>query len=388
MPFLWLRRTVIVVAIAVVIYLIYRASAAIALDRALLATVPAAFLVAVALIYFVPRYLIPDPSSSKREEIVSVIQARNELRKTGAQLLAGVSFVLTFLLSIYNFNRDFTQRTKQSAADQFSKAIAQAKDSNASLAAGGFYLLAQIARDDATYHEAVFRPMAEYLVRLAKEECFDGTQYKDQSTKFELSLHVQFIARVFINREVANDDPWHPFNFEDACLSRVYWVDAGGGVNLYMPRARLLRADMRNAILRKSNLQEVLAGVDLQTWEDIEKRWDGGATIYRANFEGANLSLTNAFRANFKGASFARADLEDASWQEAKLQFANMEDANLFGIDLTGAELDGSNLEGARLDFSHLAHVVKFERVKLKNTSLLYTNIAHAGLHPVPKTPS
>jgi hypothetical protein len=190
MPFLWLRRTVIVVAIAVVIYLIYRASAAIALDRALLATVPAAFLVAVALIYFVPRYLIPDPSSSKREEIVSVIQARNELRKTGAQLLAGVSFVLTFLLSIYNFNRDFTQRTKQSAADQFSKAIAQAKDSNASLAAGGFYLLAQIARDDATYHEAVFRPMAEYLVRLAKEECFDGTQYKDQS-----GLHPVWMTR-------------------------------------------------------------------------------------------------------------------------------------------------------------------------------------------------
>src|SRR5262249_49402983 len=190
-------------------------------------------------------------------------------------------------------------------------------------------------------------------VRTAKKECIDGEgKYKDQNTKFELPSHVQLIARVFVDRKVANDHPFRTFNLAGACRSRVDWHDAGAGVNLFMPQARLLRADMRNAFLRGSYLQEVLAGVgflkeiasageetgNMQTWEDIENLWDDGKTIYRANFEGANLSLTKAFRANFRGASFARANLEDADWREVKLQFANMKDANLLGIDLSGAE--------------------------------------------------
>src|SRR5262249_44108455 len=176
-------------------------------------------------------------------------------------------------------------------------------------------------------------------VRTAKKECIDGEgKYKDQNTKFELPSHVQLIARVFVDRKVANDHPFRTFNLAGACLSRVNWLDAGAGVHLFMPQARLLRADMRNAFLRGSHLQEVYAGVNLlkeidigniHTWKDIENLWDDGKTIYRTNFEGANLSQTNAVRANFKGASFAKANLEDADWREAKLQFANMKDANL-----------------------------------------------------------
>jgi uncharacterized protein YjbI with pentapeptide repeats len=370
----------------------YHASHTIALDRLLLWVVPPAFLVAVALIYFVPRHLIPDGISSRREDIVATIQARNELRKTGAQLLAGTSFVLTFLLSIYNFNRDFTQRAKQSAADEFSKAIAQVSDARGSSTLGAFYLLAQIAQDDPAYHEAAFKTMADYIVREADRGCVDRkdgqTRYRDQTTKFEPSPQVQLIASVFANRTTENDDSWHTFNLAGACLSRVNWLDVRGGVHLLMSGARLFRVDMRNAVLRGSFLQDAVAGVDLldelkdrkpKTSDEIESLWDDGKTIYRANFEGADLSLTSANGADFRGATFARANLEDANWKDVRLEAANMKGATLVGTDLSRAHLAGADLSGAQLDFSHLAHV-NFNAVKLENASLLYTNLAHANL--------
>jgi uncharacterized protein YjbI with pentapeptide repeats len=347
-----LLRLTAVAAVAILSYIAYRVAQEVAFDRFLLSTVPAAFLVAVLLIYFVPRYLIPQSSSSKREEIVSVIQARNELRKTAAQLLVGVSFVLTFLLSIYNFNRDLTQRAKQSTADQFAKAIAQADHPRASSAVGAFYLLSQIARDDPTYHLPVFNTIAEYLVRVAQDECVEAKdgkrRYKDQTTEFELSSHVQLIARAFADRDVNNDNPWRTFNLTGACLGRVNWLDAGGGVHLWMPGARLLRADMRNAILREAELTNVVAGVNLldgfpdlkiETSQQLGRRRETDRTIYRANFDGADLSSTHAYLADFRGASFVRANLKNGVWNGAQLQIADWTGANLEGIDLTDAQL-------------------------------------------------
>jgi hypothetical protein len=226
----------------------------------LLYGVPAAALIALALIYFVPRHLIPASSSSKREDIVSVIQARNEIRKIAAQLLAGAAFVLTFIVSTLNFNRDFAQRTSQAADDSYAKAIAQVSDTSDKQwqTIGAFYLLGELARQNPKYHYPVLTSMAQYLVHVSKDEC--GTNH-DTSLSYKASPRVQLVSRVFADHDVSNDYEWSRFHLDDACLTNVDLHDAAGLQNLWMPNVRLIRADLRNAKLRGSYFADAVGGI-------------------------------------------------------------------------------------------------------------------------------
>jgi hypothetical protein len=64
-----------------------------------------------------------------------------------------------------------------------------------------------------------------------------------------------------------------------------------------------------------------------------------GASLTRANLDGANLM----------GASLTRASLDGANLDRANLMGANLYGANLMGANLYGANLMGANLMGANL---------------------------------------
>src|SRR5258706_15189064 len=77
----------------------------------------------------VPRHVIREPLSSKYLDVVKVATDRNLVRATIAQVVAGLAFVVTFIQSANNFSRDYTQRVDQGAAEQFSKAVSQIRES-------------------------------------------------------------------------------------------------------------------------------------------------------------------------------------------------------------------------------------------------------------------
>jgi uncharacterized protein YjbI with pentapeptide repeats len=357
------------------------------LDSFLLWTVPLAAAVALGLIYFVPRWLIPAASSSKRDEIVSVISARNEIRKTAAQLLAAASFVLTFVLSIYNFNRDLTQKSEQATAKQFSEAIAKVtdkrEDSWASM--GAFQVLSQIARQDRQYHQAVYRTMAQYLIDASRADC---SVKPDSSNDYVISARVQLVARIFADKDFPAGE-WRQFGLVVACLSGVKLYEGFGLGNLYMPRVRLIRADLRNARLEGTTMDRAIGGVEqvVEWWskykeqltraEDLKRFQDKNNVYYWANFEAANLSNVHANDADFRGASFADAILVNSNWERTDFQISRFERANLKGADLSGAFFDGANLEDADFSDTQLGEV-KFGTADLTNTKFVNANVADA----------
>jgi uncharacterized protein YjbI with pentapeptide repeats len=321
------------------------------MDTFLLWTVPVVALVALALIYFIPRRLVPPPSSSRREEIVEVITARNDIRKTYAQLLAGASFVITFLLSIYNFNRDFTQKAKQASAEQFSKAIAQvtAKIDDSWASAGAFQVLSEIARQNTYYHTAVLRTMAQYLATTSRAACKDGA---DSDSKYLMPPSIQLVARIFADHDASNDYRWKPLNLEGACLSRVSWLDPVGTKNLYMPGARLIGADLRNAKLGSSNMDGVVGGLDqvtdwwnlhsvqITSWKDVDTIQSSSRKWHWANFSQADLADVHAGEAKLLGALFVEAHLDRSFWQNADLRYTNFYQARLGQHHETHSALD------------------------------------------------
>jgi len=150
------------------------------MDTLLLYVVPVCALVALFLIYYLPRHLIPATRSSRQEDLIKTVESRNEIRKTYAQLFAGASFVATFLLSIYNFNRDFNQKARQSAAEQFIKTsnFIQATDEAQWTHVNAFEIMALIARNDGSFNPAVFETMAQFIRKSSKSYCRSTTTPK------------------------------------------------------------------------------------------------------------------------------------------------------------------------------------------------------------------
>jgi len=97
-----------------------------------------------------------------------------------------------------------------------------------------------------------------------------------------------------------------------------------------LPIVNLKRANLRGAILSKTNLE--LANLYR-------------ADLSRAELQGAVLSQTSFYRADLKGADLRGADLRDAI-----LYFAELEGANLLAAKVTGGQLDEArSLEGATM---------------------------------------
>jgi uncharacterized protein YjbI with pentapeptide repeats len=352
----------------------------------LLWAVPIGAALSLILIYLLPLHLIPAPASPTREELLAVIKARNEIRKTAAQLLAGASFVLTFVVTILNFNRDFTQRTNQASEDLFSKSIAQIseKEDETWQTIGAFHLLAELAHDDPKFHYPVFTAMAQYLVVVSKSECGDN---QDTHLNYQMSPRVQLIARIFADRAISNDYIWNRFHLDGACLSNVNWLDAVGLQNLWMPNVRLIRADLRNAKLTGSYLKSAIGG--LNALEEISAAYNSATTwkkmdeieqlndVYTTNFTNADLTNVYAEKAEFQGANFGGANFKNSTWKGAEFQLADFSGADLSNSDLTRAEVKGANFERVNLASAELVGV-NFEGVNLKDAKFRGADIADA----------
>jgi hypothetical protein len=83
-----------------------------------------------------------------------------------------------------------------------------------------------------------------------------------------------------------------------------------------------------------------------------------GASLNRANLYGANLDRASLNRANLYGASLNRANLYGANLDRANLNRANLYGANLDRANLNRANLYGASLNGANLDKTGVKEVI------------------------------
>ncbi|GLR89813.1 pentapeptide repeat-containing protein [Bradyrhizobium iriomotense] len=300
-------------------------------------TVPVCALVALLLIYYLPRRLIPATRSSRQEDLIKTVESRNEVRKTYAQLFAGASFVVTFLLSIYNFNRDYNQKARQSAAEQFIKTstFVQATDDAQWTHVNAFEIMALTAREDGSFNPAVFGTMAQFILKISKSSC---KQNGDSKADYQMSPELQRIAQIFAGNNVP--DPWgKTMNMAGACLSRVQLRDSEGLQQLYLKDAQLIGTEFVNSNLRGSDIQDAKVGIDLTDWwedptvrAEVENRgydaanrlFDKSHRWHWAIFQGATLDSIVANRAHLKSAIFYSASMKNSKWVDADLSFADL----------------------------------------------------------------
>ena len=313
-------------------------------------------------IIFFPRFVIRKQHWWQSEANLKIMEERNKLRLTIAQIFFGFAFVATFIQSTLNFNRDLKQKADQSVSEQFAKAVAQIGDLTTAegqktiwSTVGAFYVLDYIARDNVQYHEPVYRSMVQYILKLSDYQC-GSTKYTDP--KYRISPELQAIVRIFADRKYQNDSAYRRFALEHVCLAEAGLLDAEGFYGIWMPGAKLLRGDFRNVTFSKAELSGIKAGFSHN--KGWEQRWKGvpSADLHYAfspeervrmiaNFEGAKFLNAQLNNARFEGANLSNAKFTDAILRGADFRKANLSKADFTGADLTDAQFTDTIISGA-----------------------------------------
>jgi len=302
--------------------------------------------------------LVPESRSSKYDDVIRVATARNTIRATIAQIVAGLAFVATFIQTANNFNRDLSQKAEQSTADLFSKAAAQLGDPKTTTwgNVGTFYLLASIANGDVRYHMPVYHSLAQFIVERSTTECQSD---KHKSVGYKMSPELNTAARVFAEREVKNDLPYRNFNLTGACLVSGDFLSTGGLSKLFMPTVKLFRADVRYAWVTDSDLSGMDAGVvHTKGWEEVsgwtiqkDARWRDFVT----DFQGAHFERTALENAGFEGSNLRSVQFLKVKMIGANLRLAQLVDAEFADTDLKGVNFTGANI--ARTKFTRIKNL-------------------------------
>jgi uncharacterized protein YjbI with pentapeptide repeats len=337
-----------------------------AMDTLLLYIVPVCAVVALFLIYYLPRRLIPATRSSRQEDLIKTVESRNEVRKTYAQLFAGASFVATFLLSIYNFNRDFNQKARQSAAEQFIKTSEYVKAAKKVqwTHVNAFEIMAMTAREDGSFNAAVFGTMGQFILEASKLSCAKNA---DAKADYQMSPELQRIAQIFAGNNVP--DPWgKQMNMAGACLSRAQLQDSSGLQLLWLKDARLIGTEFINSNLRGSNIVNAKGGINLTDWWtdqiEVQVKTGGYDAVWNlfndigqyhwVNFRNATLDNVVANEANLEGAVFYSASMMNSQWSRADLSFSDLGGANLRGAMLNGTIFTSASLQSTSLEDADL----------------------------------
>jgi hypothetical protein len=86
--------------------------------------IPLSLILAIGLVaaFVVPNYYIADDGSLGKKDL---LELRDKMRATIAQLAAGLAIVVTFLHTVIQSTEDLAQKRSQQSADQIAKAISE-----------------------------------------------------------------------------------------------------------------------------------------------------------------------------------------------------------------------------------------------------------------------
>ncbi|MCS3695047.1 uncharacterized protein YjbI with pentapeptide repeats [Bradyrhizobium elkanii] len=324
-----------------------------------------------AAIVLVPRAVIPDSRSGRYDEIVRIATARNSIRSTIAQTVAGLAFVVTFIQTSVNFNADYRQKSELATADQFAKAFSQLKDSsdNTWVTIGSFHMLAHVAESDPKYREPVYAAMAQYVVSRSRRDCgivssHDTGKREDvyREPRYLPDEAVRAATRLIFERGGLDDRGRHLLDMEGACLANTDAWRTKGLSQIYMPGAKLLRASAGETTITDADLRGAEAGVvhnanwsqysSLGAWSLHHDVPPEKLARLRANFENARFE-----NVSLQGAGLEGANLQGATFVGSRLAGTNFELADLRGASFGDSDVNGAGFYGANLARADLSKV-------------------------------
>ena len=348
-------------------------------------------LLGLALIIWVPQYIIPSSTSSKYDEILRVATTRNSIRSTIAQIVAGLAFVATFIQGSVNFSANYRQKAELATSDQFAKAFSQLKESadNTWISIGNFHVLANIAESDVRYHEPVYSALSLFIVQNSKRACGIGSATDIGDTRpdvyknpdYAIAPVLQTSVRLFADRS-KDKQTQRQFSLSGACLSNADLYEADGLSWVTMPGAKLLRVNAKDAKVSYTDLRGMESGVvHNSNWS----RDYGKYGTWGLHHDVTPDQLAKIM-ANFEGSEFRFVQLDGSGFEGANLKNAKFITTNLPGVnfelaDLTGAAFSGSNVEGAGFWGANVANV-DFSTAKHLSVEQLRSACVRLGSEP------
>ncbi|MCM1988062.1 MAG: hypothetical protein GQ576_00565 [Methanococcoides sp.] len=328
-------------------------------------------------------YIYPEIEVASLQGTVSdieLIDMKNKIRATGAQIAGGIAVVLGLLITHkrMKFAEDSLQVTHNrmniaeeelqiaregQITERFTRAIDQLGNSKAEIRLGGIYALERISKESNKDYWPIMEILASY-VRL-------NSPLLNYQPLEKVGTDIQTVCTILGNRlHHESDSEYGSLDLRNTNLKGVYLERYNlKGVNL--AGAHLEEANLWGAHLEGANLCDAhLEGANLH---DVHLE---DADLRDAHLKGKETSLWGA---HLENAKLIKADLE-----EADLKGAHLKGAYLIGAHLEGACLIGAHLEGAYLIGAHLERADLF-KVHLEGADLTDANLEGAILSSLEK---
>ncbi|HEX8053022.1 MAG TPA: pentapeptide repeat-containing protein [Thermoleophilaceae bacterium] len=308
-----------------------------------------AVVLALIVVFAVLPNLVVSDSAVKAE--VDRVKLENDVRRTGAQILAG----LLVLGGLFLTARSIRVTREGQLTERFSRAIDQLGHEELDVRLGGIYSLERIARDSASDRGPVNEVLSAWLRRKSR--------VRRRGTGRRLPEDVRAVLVVLGRRPKAPSS-----NADRVDLTSIDLRSADLLV-LDLPRAvlsdaRLDGADLTRAKLNQAHLTRAhfenadLTGAELKKATLTNARFDAAdlsettltkATCTSGSFIDATLASSVLSRAEFAHADLSRSDLQGAKARKTNFARARLAGANLTRADVRGASFLGASLRGANL---------------------------------------
>lgn len=218
------------------------------------------------------------------------LKARNDIRTTGVQVLAGVIVLMGALFTARTFNLN----KEGQLTDRYLKAVECLGSEQMHVRVGAIYALERLARDSTRDHTTIMEVLCNYV---------RGGRRKPGVREYPADLQA---ALKVIGRRAARQD------------SPQFRIDLGGAD---LTGAVLARANLENASFVRSRLcGAVLAESRLNGARFVEAKMEGvsliGARLRNAKFGGADLQRSALYEADFANADLRGSRLSDTEFSK------------------------------------------------------------------------
>lgn len=260
-------------------------------------------LIALALIFILPRYLVSPKLASDE---IERRRLQNEVARTAIETLGGVFLIVAAVFTwqelqnsraqIQNSQDQLDVARQGQITERFTQAISQLANEQISSRVGAIYALERIARDSTRDHGPIMETLSAFLreraqVKIGGDSPMSTLEARSLRPSADVQAAVTVIGRRNLNNEPTTNQHCSPLggpNFP--CSLNLERVDLAG---VDLSQGNFDRVDMRGARL-------------------------AGANLTFASFVGADLGFTDLRVANFR-----LADLTEASLLQSVLEQTN-----------------------------------------------------------------
>jgi hypothetical protein len=245
---------------------------------------------------------------SRQLSPLELAQAKNDIRSTALQTLAGIGIVAGAVATW----RTLRINREGQITERFTRAIDQLGSDKLDIRVGGIYALERIARDSREDHGPIIEILTAFIRQNApwnSDSSRDDVDIAWGAVPGHSKADIQAALTVVARRDVSRDPPDYRLNLSSADLRKAN-----------LSHARLDRASFRYSSLESAYLR--------------------GATLRHADF----------FFTHLEGADLTEALLEGADFFEALTSNARLVDADVSNIDFSLTDPSDFDLVGAKAD--------------------------------------